>query len=305
MTVKLYDLIDPQNPDAVESDVVAMMSEIDPAFEAVRLRTLYRDIVRLFHGDYPGYRRSDAWYHDLEHTSTVFLCTAAMVYGAHHDGVRLSSRGKLLVLACALFHDVGLIRRKEEDGRGTGARFTIGHEERSVAFMESYFREHGYDLRDIEDARQIIECTILGKSPADIPFRTEEVKTLGRILGSADVVAQMADRAYLEKLLLLYREFREGGIPGYESELDLLEKTPGFYHNVVKRRLDSEFDRADDWLDVHARVYWQLDRDPYRASIERNLTYLDRILEGDKTQYREWLRRHGVVEKLLAGGTGG
>lgn len=38
----------------------------------------------------------------------------------------------------------------------------------------------------------------------------------------------MADRAYLAKLIYLYHEFREGGVAGYESELDLLKKTPTF-----------------------------------------------------------------------------
>ena len=31
----------------------------------------------------------------------------------------------------------------------------------------------------------------------------------------ADLVGQMSDRAYLEKLLFLYYEFKEAGFPGY------------------------------------------------------------------------------------------
>ncbi len=293
---KLYDLIHPADPEAVEREVLEPLVTIDPAFEADRLRSLYRDVVRLFQGDYPGYCASDAWYHDLEHTSAVLLCVTAMVYGAHFEGVRISSRGKLLVLACALFHDVGLIRRRDET-EGTGARFTVGHEDRSIQFTERYFTEHGFGPDDVVDATHIILCTKLGTSIGEIAFRDREIRVLGQILGTADVVAQMADRAYLEKLLLLYREFREARIPGYESELELLEKTPSFYSDVVTQRLEGDFERADTFLRTHARVRWGFEEDPFHRSVEQNLRYLHRIL-GDKSHYRSWLRRRGIVSSL-------
>lgn len=292
----LYDLIQPQDPDAVEREVLAMVGDCDPSFDGEALRSIYRDVVSLFHGRYPGYLSSDAWYHDLEHTNTVFLCTAAMLYGAHQEGLEISARGKLLVLACALFHDVGLIRREDENGGGTGAQFTIGHEDRSIRFMERYFDQHGFPAEDREDARSIILCTVLGKRVRDIEFSSEEIRCLGQILGSADIVGQMADRAYLEKLLLLFREFREGGIPGYESELDLLEKTPYFYHKVVKERLSEDFEHTDRFLEAHARERWGLEKDPFHTSIERNLAYLNHILSTDKDHYREWLRRNGGAD---------
>ncbi|SCZ56023.1 hypothetical protein [Thiohalomonas denitrificans] len=293
----LYDLIEPQKPESVEREVVATMRAIDAEFEVDRLQHLYRHIVLLFQGLYPGYRASDAWYHDLEHTNAVFLCVAAMLDGAHQDGVRISSRGKLLVLACALFHDVGLIRRLDET-EGTGARFTVGHEGRSIASMTDYFVKHGFSDESITDATHIILCTVLNKAVGEIPFRNTEVRKLGQILGSADVVAQMADRAYLEKLLLLFREFREARLPGYESELDLLEKTPTFYQKVVKRRLEDEFDHVDAFLDAHARVRWGQEEEPFHLAIDRNLQYLEQILATDKSHYRNWLRRGDVVASL-------
>lgn len=296
-TANLYDLIDPQNPDAVEREVISSLSAIDDGFDVERFSHLYRDVVLVFHGLYPGYRPSDAWYHDLEHTNTVLLCTADMLVGAYHEGIVISSRGKLLAMACALFHDIGLIRRIEET-EGTGARYTVGHENRSIGFMENYFAGHGFSGEDVRDARDIIYCTMLGKRLDEIPFRNDEIRTLGRVVGSADVIAQMADRAYLEKLLLLYREFREAKIPDYGSELELLGKTPEFYRNVVRRRLEQEFGGADAFLDTHARVRWGVEEDPFHRSIERNLRYLHRILDTDKVHYRDWLRRRGITRRL-------
>ena len=63
-------------------------------------------------------------------------------------------------------------------------------------------------------------------------------RKLGHLLGTADLIAQMADRCYLEKCRdRLYPEFVLGGIAGgsrhqrraagrYSSGLDLLRQTP-------------------------------------------------------------------------------
>ena len=68
-------------------------------------------------------------------------------------------------------------------------------------------------------------------------------------LGTADMLAQMADRCYLEKCRdRLYAEFVLGGIATtrsrdgvatmYGSGLDLLRKTPGFIDNTLDGRLE-------------------------------------------------------------------
>lgn len=297
---QLYQLINPRDPQSVEEEVIEPLVAIDATFDAPRIHRMYHDTVALFQGRYPGYRASDAWYHDLEHTNAVFICMGAMLHGAHFSGVKIGSRGKSLGLAGALFHDVGLIRREEET-EGTGARYTVGHEQRSIDFMRAYFSDNGFSAEDMLDTEHIILSTVLNKHLDEIPFRSEEIRLLGQMLGSADVVAQMADRAYLEKLLLLYREFREGQVPGYGSELELLEKTPTFYEQVVKRRLETEFNRADRFLEPHARVHWNVDAEPFHRSIEQNLAYLHEILRRDKAHYRRWLRRAGVTESIPEG----
>ena len=73
------------------------------------------------------------------------------------------------------------------------------------------------------------------------------------LIGTADLIAQMADRCYLEKCRdRLYKEFVVGGVaienakPGeymvrYKSGLDLLKKTPVFYQQVMRDRLHRKF----------------------------------------------------------------
>ncbi|MFO8155647.1 MAG: hypothetical protein ACQERR_06605 [Pseudomonadota bacterium] len=296
-TVHLYDLIQPRDTKAVERQAIEPLAALDPAFRADDLYTCYHDVIRLFQGNHPGYHASDAWYHDLEHTSTVFLCTSALLQGAHHEGLPISPHGQLLVMAGALFHDVGLIRREGEEF-GTGARFTVGHEERGIAFMETYMTAAGFNATDIEDLRHMIQSTALGTRFGDIPFRNLETRTLAQFLATADLVGQMSDRAYLEKLLLLYLEFREAGIPGYHSEFDLLEKTPAFYSKLVRRRLDHELGRQTRLLKTFARVCWDLDHDPFEYTIQRNLEYLHQVLGEGRDNHRAWLRREGIASSL-------
>lgn len=296
-TAHLHDLIQPRDTEAVARQAIEPLAALDPAFRADTLHAIYRDVIRLFQGHYPGYHASDAWYHDLEHTSTVFLCTSALLQGAHHEGMTISPHGQLLVMAGALFHDVGLIRRAEEEF-GTGARFTVGHEERSITFAETYMAEAGFDPTDRADVRHMIQCTALSTRVGDIPFRNLEVRTLGQLLGTADLVGQMADRAYLEKLLLLYLEFREAGIPGYGSEFELLEKTPAFYRKLVRHRLDHDLGRYSRLLATFARVCWNLDHDPFDYTIQRNLEYLQQLLDEGRDDHRAWLRREGIAANL-------
>ena len=78
--------------------------------------------------------------------------------------------------------------------------------------------------------------------------------TLGHLLGTADMIAQMADRCYLEKCRdRLYAEFVLGGVAlpfsdgnpqvKYASGLDLLRQTPEFVSDVREKRLEREFRR--------------------------------------------------------------
>ena len=81
------------------------------------------------------------------------------------------------------------------------------------------------------------------------------------MLGTADIIAQMSDRCYLEKCRdRLYAEFVEGGITRkktgegevvvFASPEDLLRKTPSFYQNA-SRRLETDLGGAYKYAEAH------------------------------------------------------
>jgi hypothetical protein len=290
-------VIFPTDPEAIFQEVRRLAQRVQPSLAAVPLTDACRDTLRLFNGQYPGFLASNTRYHDLGHTLAVLLAAARLVHGARLAGREVGPELLLLGLICSLFHDAGLIQKQEERG-GTGARFTLGHEERSIFFLQAYLEEHDLLPAHREDCPHIIGCTIVGLDPAEIPFRSPGSELIGQILGSADLIAQMADRLYLEKLLYLYREFQEGGVPGFSSEFDLLCKTKSFYENVSRRRLRRGLGNAASYMRLYFLDRFGADRDFYQEGIDKNIRYLQETVLRYETDYRRMLRRAGIVAEL-------
>jgi HD superfamily phosphodiesterase len=260
---------------------------------------IFKDIYQLFRGEFPGYRSSNTKYHDFEHTLSVVLATARLIHGCSEDGLTFAARDVLLTLIASLLHDVGLIQEKH-DREGSGAKYTIGHEERSIAFLREYLPDKGFTAQEIETCANFIRCTILSLPPGQVPFSATEHRKLGYIVGTADLLAQMADRLYLEKLLLLYKEFEEARLPGFDSELELLKKTKDFFEVVARKRLNEDLGGVCCHMRTHFKNWMDIDRDLYTDSISNHINYLETLMKicGDSLDcYRENLRRGGIAKE--------
>ena len=274
--LRLHELTDIKSTSETFAEIKKILLLIDPSFDSLLIENVYNDIIRLFNGNYPGYRASNTKYHDLEHTCAVTLATARLMHGIHVQNQTFSSRVIQLGLIGALFHDTGLIQTVEEND-GTGAQYTIGHEDRSIALMERYLSDKGFSAEDILDCSHIIRCTKLSLPLNEVPFRSEETKTMGKVLGSADLIAQMADRNYLKKLPLLFLEFKEAGMAGFETPLELFENTEEFYHSVARTRLAEELGNVSAAARYHFKNRWGIDRDLYAESIKNNIKNMREI----------------------------
>lgn len=295
---KFEDLIVMSDPHAVFAEVRYILSLLIADFDGTALNQVFQDVVRLFRGKYPGYQQCNTWYHDLKHTTDCLLAMARLLHGATLNGLAIPEREVSLGLIAALLHDTGYIQTSD-DLEGTGAKYTMVHVPRSVAFMEKYFPQAGFSDRDLDYCRCCINCTGLEVSIGELTFESEHHQIVGWMLGTADLLGQMADRTYLERLPFLYREFEEGKVPGFESELDLLTKTPAFWE-FTKQRLVKELGNVARFMRDHFRVRWELDRDLNQETIEGNISYLKFILENHESEYRRHLRRGGYMAILNA-----
>jgi hypothetical protein len=296
MTKSVYEKVFISSPEEIYEEIIYTISLITDDFNPRLFKSAFNDTVKVFSGKYKGYRESNTSYHDIDHTLSVTLTAARLMHGCM-DEITLSPKDILTGLISALFHDIGLIQTSD-DTEGTGAKYTVGHEQRSIAFMEAYLTKKRAAKKMIADSTKIIESTILSISPKDLTFRNDEIYMLGKIIGSADLLGQVADRDYFKKLFSLYLEFEEAGVPGYDSELDLIKKTEGFYTNVVKKRLVDDLDNVAKLMFNHLKKRWGVKKDLYQESITENIVDIKKFLakiESGTQSYEEILKDEGIV----------
>ena len=290
------------SPAAVRDAVHELFSQAFPGASFDRLWLAFYDFELLFSGKYPGYNGCDTTYHDMQHTLDMTLALARLMVGYDRSmqlSERLGASRAQMAIVTALFHDAGYIRHKERDSEfRNGAEFTLYHVSRSADFLRRYLPRLGM-TKHIGVASMIVHFTGYELDLDEIELDDPRDIICGHLLGTADLIAQMSDRCYLEKCRdRLYKEFVLGGIaienakPGeymvrYESGVDLLKKTPLFYQQVSQQRLQKKFNRAYRYMEV---LYGG--ENPYVAAMKSNMGHLVRVLKA-----RDWglLRRSPPV----------
>lgn len=293
--LQLAQLIDTKSPPAVWEEVETILGLLASDFDIEPVKVAFATAVTLYQGQYPGFQACTTPYHDLHHITDVFLAMARLIHGAVLSGQELTNQNISIALIAALFHDSGLIQEKQ-DQEGTGAKFLSDHDQRSIDFLEKHSRANGLSSDEIAIGSFLIRCTDLTVDIAAISSPSSEINLLGKLLGAADLIAQMADHIYLEKLLFLYHEFREGQIGNYTGEVDLLQKTLGFYE-FVAQRLASIHQMIDQFARLHFRARWQIDANLYHKSMNDQKQYLQHIL-SQKNDPRDHLRRQDIVQQV-------
>ena len=256
--------------------------KVDAAFE---------DFEKLFTGKMPGYHGVDTLYHDRQHSLDMTLAMARMLVGYERSvdsRQRFGGDRAVMALITALFHDAGYIREYDDLEHSNGAEFTLYHVTRSARFLARYLPSIGMDAW-VPIATRIVHFTGYEIKLSDIQLADPRDRKLGHLMGTADLIAQMADRCYLEKCRdRLYPEFVLGGIAAatgtdgalqvrYSSGLDLLRQTPEFVRETRVERLEREFEHAYRYVEPLFGG-----RNPYFEAIDRNLGYLSRILRTEK-----------------------
>jgi hypothetical protein len=295
---QFYDIIEIHSKDGVREEVDRILGMISPRFRKNEaIQPAFLAVCDLFEGKHPLYQACNTRYHDLRHTTDVVLATARLIHGAFLDGVPFTRRCIHVGIVAALLHDVGYLQ-EIHDTKGTGAKHTQTHVQRSMAFAERHGSEFGFTQTEIHDITRMILSTDIAVDPSTIEFRNPTVALLGKILAVTDIVAQMADRIYLEKLLYLYEEFAEADI-GYPGEVALLHNTLKFA-GFIARRLDSLLPRAavDRYFRLHFGARFGIRQNLYHIAVNKQIRYLETILRYPDTQLLNKLKRGGIVAEI-------
>ena len=256
---------------------------------------------------------SDAMYHDVEHTCLVTLCGQEIFCGKKIKEGNLSSKDWLHFTISLLFHDIGYVKNilQKDDGNDqitndsnkvicltptqTDATLTPFHVERGKLFIDQRVWNEHIDKNILMD---LISYTQFPKPEIDKPIGAEGEKfqALANLVGSADLIGQLADPMYDEKIPRLFYEFQESGTAekmGYHSPQDLREGFPGFFINFVRPHIQSALDYLQITEDGRAWVSglnYHVFSQSHKASIEKSgielitkLADLDlKLIETDK-----------------------
>lgn len=286
----IYEFPAQKTPQQILLSAQSIFTNTYPEKEFRPVKETFSYVIDLFNGKVKGYRQCNTIYHDINHTTSAFLVLMQLI-----DGYNLTSSlgfncsDARIGLIAALLHDTGFIQT-EDDTRGTGAKYTLVHIDRSLNFAKKYLKEKNYSPEEISAVGNIIRCTGLYPEISTIKFGSEAEKLLGYMLGTADLLGQMSDPVYLEKLLFLYREFKEGNVLGYENELDLLRKTIDFYQ-YVQNLFNTTFCGVYKYVEKYFKKRLNIEGNLYIESIDNQVNYLKRMIEELKENYRTGLRR--------------
>ena len=262
-----YDVTNQVNttdPASVNGEVNRIFLELYPKASTHVLNRCFRDLTRLQAGEFPGYHPCDTGYHNLQHSLDVTLAMARLMDGYERTQDRSGELGARIFrfgIVTALFHDIGYLRKVNDTRHKNGAEYTFKHVTRGAKFLEDYMNRIGMaELAPI--ASRIIHFTGYEKPIAKIDVPNLTFRLIGHMLGTADIIAQMADRCYLEKCRdRLYPEFVEGGLAArddgdrragvmFRSVEDLMQKTPYFYKTATVR-LNDQLGSAHGYIEKH------------------------------------------------------
>ena len=211
--------------------------------DAERLGSAARSTIELL-------ARSDALYHDCEHTVLVTLCVQDILRGRRLEQTITPSDWGHTILA-ALNHDIGYVRGI--CAGDTAEHFVIDAAGNTVtpprgasdAFLMPYHVERGkimvrerFASVPFIDEERIAAAIELTRFPVPEDEDHAATDTEAGLVRAGDLIGQLGDPLYPRKLNALYYEFVENGIHeklGYMNPADMVDRYPQFYWSKIER----------------------------------------------------------------------
>jgi hypothetical protein len=194
---------------------------------------------------------SNALYHNVEHTIFVTLVGQEILRGKHIREGGVSCEDWLHFVISLLCHDIGYVKgvcRHDQIALSryatgtdnltvtlpvgsTDASLTPYHVDRGKLFIQERFG--GHKLIDDRIIKDNIELT---RFPVPLDSDHKDTINYPGLVRAADLIGQLSDPRYLQKVAALFYEFEETGVNkqlGYRHPEDLRLNYPKFYWSSV------------------------------------------------------------------------
>jgi len=196
--------------------------------------------------------KSDAPYHDADHTILVTLAGQTILEGLHLSERTVTPKEWGHFTIALLFHDIGYIKGicKADHGNlvatGTGdesielpanstdAALARYHVDRSKLFVRERF-ETRFDPQKSLEADVITRYIEMTRFPLAHDDRVD-IDRLAELVRAADWIGQLGDPNRLQKCSALFKELEEVGLTdklGYRRPEDLWNNNASFYWKIV------------------------------------------------------------------------
>ena len=203
---------------------------------------------------------SDALYHNVEHTILVTLTGQEILRAKQMREGGVSPENWLHFIISLLCHDIGYVKgvcRADNPGASlyatgingemvelpagcTDASLTPYHVDRGKLLIDERFGSH--KLIDIVSIKRNIELTRFPVPPDEAHQDTLNYPGLAR---AADLIGQLGDPRYLQKISALFYEFEETGASKAmkcQNPGDLRRNYPNFFWNVAYPYIEDALD---------------------------------------------------------------
>jgi hypothetical protein len=236
---------------------------------------------------------SDAMYHDVEHTCLVTLCGQDIFCGKKIIEGNLNASDWLHYTISLLFHDIGYVKNllSTDDNTSqtinrqgdvynleigqTDASLTPYHIDRGKMYIDERNWSNCIDKNKLIDLISFTQFPT-PERPPPIDENEEKFRSLAELVGSADLIGQLADPMYDEKIPRLFYEFQESGTAnkmGYRTPQNLRESFPGFYLNFVRPNISEALkylqvtEKGREWV---AGLNYHVFSQSHKATIEKS-----------------------------------
>lgn len=220
---------------------------------------------------------SDALYHNVQHTMMVTL-VGQEIFRGRFLRMRQQPEDWLHFTTALLCHDIGYIRgvcpgdtaesyvvddagNRVTPPRGSSDAFLAPfHVDRGKIFVR-----HRFGPVPFIDEERIARAIELTRFPVPVSGDHQETDTEAGLVRAADLIGQLADPNYPQKLTALYWEFVETGVAdtlGYKSAADLADAYPAFFWSSIKPYIGPAVDyllltqEGKQWVaNLHSHVF--------------------------------------------------
>lgn len=248
---------------------------------------MLEDVEALYRGEWPLWQACQVPYHTIDHVHGVLLVALQIFVGdcQRRQLQRMNmetSRVKVLA-AAALFHDSGYLKSCDDPHQGLGGQYTFEHVERSQRLAQRYLvGRQGWTVDQCRAVQALIAATKIVAANDEQIVPAAQFEGLADMLASADLLAQVADDHYLDKLPQLYTEFeeaydwigreqlRQSGFVVFDNYHQLLAGSGYFIRAQVLPRLQAMGDHEQS-----LQAYFCQQPSPYLRQLHLNLQRID------------------------------